>query len=248
MYMMPNKVMLGERLISGALSTTLSVGMVLALTSLSGITPVPEKVSAVMSTFDLAATSPGKKGSETPQQSAAPPKSEAPPPPPLQPEPPAPLQAKAEPPKLAESDRQLAVQEPAGEPARPSQETAMSEARAKPEPQPQPQPQAQAQTQKVAARQADSPAVQRSGGDSSYKAQVWQHLLRYRRSNVVGPGSAFIDFLIKGDGYVADLGIVKSSGSKRFDGEAMQMVRRAQPFPRPPHGMIRAFTFEIKGG
>lgn len=81
----------------------------------------------------------------------------------------------------------------------------------------------------------------------SYGAQIKRHLLRFRRQNTVGPGSAFIRFVILPDGKVDGIGVAQSSGSSRFDREAMQIVRRAVPFPNPPKGNSRSFNFEFTG-
>ncbi|TIX51692.1 energy transducer TonB family protein [Alteraurantiacibacter aquimixticola] len=107
-----------------------------------------------------------------------------------------------------------------------------------------------------ARQQASVPAVASRGGDAqpssstegdSYGASVKQHLLRFRRQNTVGPGSAFIHFTVLLDGKVNGVGVARTSGSSRFDREAMQMVRRAVPFPPPPDGVRRRFNFEITG-
>ncbi|MET1755520.1 TonB family protein [Novosphingobium sp. RD2P27] len=81
----------------------------------------------------------------------------------------------------------------------------------------------------------------------SYGASIKQHLLRFRRQNTVGPGSTFIHFIVLADGTVADVGVAQSSGSSRFDREAMQIVRRAAPFPHPPGGNSRSFNLEFTG-
>ena len=98
-------------------------------------------------------------------------------------------------------------------------------------------------------RQASSAQASAGGGGDgdAYGAAVYAHLMRYRRSNTVGPGAVTIGFTVLADGGVQGIDIVRSSGSGRFDREATQMVRRAAPFPRPPGGCSRAFRFGIKG-
>jgi periplasmic protein TonB len=85
------------------------------------------------------------------------------------------------------------------------------------------------------------------GGSGGYATEVRRHLMRYRRQNTSGAGSAFIRFTVEPDGRCHGIGIARSSGSTRFDHAAMQMVRRAVPFPRPPGGSSRSFNFEITG-
>ncbi|TYC86892.1 energy transducer TonB [Novosphingobium sp. BW1] len=85
------------------------------------------------------------------------------------------------------------------------------------------------------------------GGAAKYAASVMRHLMRYRRQNTVGAGAAYIHFTVIEDGRCRDIGVARSSGSSRFDHAAMQLVRRAAPFPQPPHGQPRSFNFEITG-
>ncbi|WP_243923772.1 TonB family protein [Novosphingobium beihaiensis] len=101
--------------------------------------------------------------------------------------------------------------------------------------------------QDAAERSESSARARAGGGAAGYAAKVRRHLMRYRRQNTVGAGSAFIRFTVLGDGKCRDIGVARTSGSSRFDRAAMQMVRRAVPFPRPPHGASRSFNFEITG-
>ncbi|WP_226632688.1 energy transducer TonB [Novosphingobium profundi] len=89
--------------------------------------------------------------------------------------------------------------------------------------------------------------AQTGGGAAKYAAAVMRHLMRYRRQNTVGAGAAYIHFTVIEDGRCRDIGVARSSGSSRFDHAAMQLVRRAAPFPQPPHGQPRSFNFEITG-
>lgn len=251
MYTAPDKVMLGEKLVSGAASMALAAGMVLALVSVSGTGKTPRKAQQMLSTFDLSASADGDTGSQTasPPPAAQTPPPPPPPPPPKQPETPKPGRVEPAPPDIGAAGASAAQQQAkaasppaeAGKAAQADAGTALAEAENRP-----------------TVRREHPPIVRKQEGGaappsgtaagSSYKAEIWRHLLRYRRPNVVGPGSAFVSFDIDGNGAVTKLGVVQSSGSRRFDDEAMQMVRRAQPFPRPPVGVARAFTFEIKGG
>lgn len=246
MYTAPDKVILGEKLFSGTASITLAAGMVLALVSVSGTGKTPRKAQQMLSTFDLSAAADGDTGSRA---ASPPPASQTPPPPPKQPETPKPGRVEQALLDIGAAGASAAQQEAkaasapakAGKAAQADAGTALAEAESRP-----------------MVRREHPPIVRKQEGGaappsgtaagSSYKTEIWRHLLRYRRPNVVGPGSAFVSFDIDGNGAVTRLGVVQSSGSRRFDDEAMQMVRRAQPFPRPPVGVARAFTFEIKGG
>ncbi|MDB5724129.1 MAG: hypothetical protein JWQ16_883 [Novosphingobium sp.] len=121
------------------------------------------------------------------------------------------------------------------------------------------QRQAQEEARMHAAEQAQSearatasaaPGVRSSvpaGGGGGYKTEIWQHLQRFRRPNSVGAGATLVRFTIDDGGGALNLAVARSSGSSIFDREALQMVRRAAPFPKPPQGAGRVFEFEIKG-
>lgn len=104
---------------------------------------------------------------------------------------------------------------------------------------------APADTQGQAADQSARASV--GGGSAKYASAVMQHLMRYRRQNTVGAGSAYIRFTVVEDGDCRDVSVARTSGSPRFDRAAMQLVRRAVPFPKPPEGHPRSFNFEITG-
>ncbi|PNU06655.1 energy transducer TonB family protein [Novosphingobium guangzhouense] len=82
---------------------------------------------------------------------------------------------------------------------------------------------------------------------SNFKGRIYQHLQRHRRGNTIGAGAALIGFTIEPDGSARTIQVARTSGSSRFDHEAMALVRRASPFPRPPDGTAHSFTFEITG-
>jgi protein TonB len=65
---------------------------------------------------------------------------------------------------------------------------------------------------------------------------VTEHIRRNRRSNAVGAGQAIVKLTIAPDGGLRDLDIYRSSGSTRFDRQALRMARLAAPYPRPPAG------------
>lgn len=86
-----------------------------------------------------------------------------------------------------------------------------------------------------------------NAAESNYKGLVMQHLSRQRRPRASGPGSAFVEFRISARGAVKNIKISKSSGSSRFDREAIIVVKKAAPYPKPPIGVNSAFTVEIEG-
>lgn len=81
----------------------------------------------------------------------------------------------------------------------------------------------------------------------NFKGRIYQHLLRHRRTNTIGSGAVLVGFTIAPDGSAHTIFVARPSGSVRFDREALALVRRAAPFPRPPDGAAHSFTFEITG-
>jgi periplasmic protein TonB len=94
-----------------------------------------------------------------------------------------------------------------------------------------------------------SPAPSEAGNSeySNYAGKVMQHLSRLRRPRASAPGSAHVRFVIAQNGSIRDIEVSDSSGSSRFDREAVSFVKKASPFPPPPAGLNRSFTVEIKG-
>jgi protein TonB len=86
-----------------------------------------------------------------------------------------------------------------------------------------------------------------NAAESNYKGLVMQHLSRQRRPRASSPGSAFVEFRISPRGTVKSISISRSSGSSRFDREAIIVVKKAAPYPKPPVGVNTMFTVEIAG-
>ncbi|SFH43496.1 protein TonB [Palleronia marisminoris] len=145
-----------------------------------------------------------------------------------------------------------------------------------PPPQPEPQrqqptPTRQAQAQPTATQQGNSDRSERAGSQqdtggnasgatgqrqasqagnaaaSNYPGQVMSRLSRVPRPSVRAAGSAVISFAVAGSGGLANVGIARSSGSAALDRAAVQLVRRAAPFPAPPPGAQRSFSITIAG-
>jgi protein TonB len=236
-----NSELMAQRLLSGALSCVFSVGMVLALASLSGAGGRKAEKRNLLVAMDLSqageeasADSAPTEPQEAPPQATAKQKIAAAPPPPM-------LQLGHEPAaQPPPTDRPVDL-------APPSPDIG---AAAKPLPVAPVSPSVPARSHSAAPPASDARPVRAAASGhpgAGYKGEVWRHLQRFRSANVVGPGAAFVSFTIGGGGHVDALGIARSSGSKRFDGEALQMVRRAQPFPPPPPDEPGTFIFEIKG-
>lgn len=81
---------------------------------------------------------------------------------------------------------------------------------------------------------------------SNYAGLVMRKISRMRRPRVDSRGTARVAFRVSSSGSITSIRIAKSSGSAALDKAALQLVRRAAPFPRPPQGAQRSFTVSIK--
>lgn len=95
---------------------------------------------------------------------------------------------------------------------------------------------------------APQSAAQPGNAESmNYAGQVMRHLSRVRRPRAAVAGSAYVNFSISPSGDLENVRIATTSGSKKFDRDALGVVKRAAPFPRPPAGINREFVVEIEG-
>jgi len=78
---------------------------------------------------------------------------------------------------------------------------------------------------------------------TNYAGQVLVHLNRTPPVPLSARGSARVLFEINGDGTLARVDIIDSTGSKEIDRAAKEQVRSAAPFPPPPQGARRRLTF-----
>lgn len=191
-------------------------------------------------------------------------------PPPPEPSPPRPEPVLSPEPQPAPK-KEPAPQKPAPETAPPAPEKPAADA--KPSPAASPERKGQAQTDTTAGEQEQpdtEPAPRETGkaaskpsedtqaptatadtpgnaASSNYKGLVMAHISRIPRPRASSPGSAHVSFTVSSSGAVEQIGISKSSGSSRFDREAMKLVRQAAPFPSPPAGVNRTFEIKIEG-
>ena len=106
------------------------------------------------------------------------------------------------------------------------------------------------QQQATAARAAPRQAAAAAPGNaaaSNYPGQVMQRIQRVRRARVNARGTAVVAFTIAPGGGLAGVQIARASGSAALDQAALDHIRRAAPFPAPPQGAQRQFSFEFVG-
>lgn len=82
-----------------------------------------------------------------------------------------------------------------------------------------------------------------NAGETNYAGRVLVHLNRSLTVKVTGYGAAWVFFQINPDGSLASVSIIDSNGSQELRNAAIQQVRNAAPFPRPPDGKSRQLTF-----
>ncbi|MCV6592852.1 MAG: TonB family protein [Silicimonas sp.] len=83
---------------------------------------------------------------------------------------------------------------------------------------------------------------------SNYAGKVHRKIQRVRKPRVSGRAKVWIRFSIKPNGGLASISLVKGSGSARLDRAALQVIRKAAPFPKPPPGAQRSFKIPIEFG
>ncbi|HLN07705.1 MAG TPA: energy transducer TonB [Xanthobacteraceae bacterium] len=100
----------------------------------------------------------------------------------------------------------------------------------------------------VVAEQAAAPVAAQAERPSSQTIISWQrqlvaHLERHKRYPPRAHGEqgvASVAFIVDREGRVSGIRIVRSSGSAALDDETLAMIRRAQPLPVPPDGILDA--------
>ncbi|MEM6825815.1 MAG: TonB family protein [Pseudomonadota bacterium] len=105
-------------------------------------------------------------------------------------------------------------------------------------------------TDATSTRQSASSGQSTASGNaaaSNYAGEVMRRISRVRKPRVNVRGTAVIRFSVSSSGGIAALSIAKSSGSNRLDSAALDVIKKAAPFPTPPPGAGRDFRIEIEG-
>jgi periplasmic protein TonB len=105
---------------------------------------------------------------------------------------------------------------------------------------PAPRTSAPIHTRTAPARTAAVPRRASSGSSAasiaSWRSQVYAHLVRYKpgTTSADGSGTVSLSFTINRSGSIVSSRLSGSTGSSTLDQKALEMVRRANPFPAPP--------------
>lgn len=92
-------------------------------------------------------------------------------------------------------------------------------------------------------------AQKRSGNAaaSNYPGRVMARISSVGRPRANARGTAVIRFTIGSNGGLSAAGVSQSSGSRRLDSAALNIIHRAAPFPKPPSGARRSYSINIAG-
>lgn len=89
--------------------------------------------------------------------------------------------------------------------------------------------------------------VQGNAAVSNYPGEVLRVIQRTRQARSPSRGRALVVFSVGNRGELAAASIAQSSGHPGLDRVALDHIRRAAPFPPPPPGAQRQFSFEFIG-
>ncbi|MFN4098856.1 MAG: energy transducer TonB [Pararhodobacter sp.] len=103
---------------------------------------------------------------------------------------------------------------------------------------------AAAQSAARTAAQAQAPG---NADVSNYPGEVMRRIQRVRQARVNARGSSVVAFTIADGGGLASATLARASGNAALDSAALDHIRRAAPFPAPPPGAQRRFSFEFVG-
>ncbi|MBC7906247.1 MAG: energy transducer TonB [Rhodospirillaceae bacterium] len=78
-----------------------------------------------------------------------------------------------------------------------------------------------------------------------YSAMVWGRIMRFKPDRARYPGKVTVRFTIAGDGSLVSADISEPSGIPALDQLALDVVRRAAPFPSPPAEVDTPVAFNI---
>jgi len=98
-----------------------------------------------------------------------------------------------------------------------------------------------------AARSAPQASAPGNAEVSNYPGEVMRRIQRVRQARVSSRGTAVVAFTVADGGGLASATLARASGSAELDNAALDHIRRAAPFPAPPPGAQRRFSFEFVG-
>ncbi len=104
-----------------------------------------------------------------------------------------------------------------------------------------------AQAASPAPARAQNPNAQGNAAASNYPGEVLRRIQRTRQARSPARGLVLVSFTVGYNGGLASVVVARSSGHSGLDQTALDHIRRAAPFPPPPAGAQRQFSFEFVG-
>ncbi|SDW52468.1 energy transducer TonB family protein [Roseicitreum antarcticum] len=80
---------------------------------------------------------------------------------------------------------------------------------------------------------------------SNYPGEVLRRIQRVRQARSPARGRVMVAFTVASGGDLTVVSVAQSSGNRALDQLALAHIRRAAPFPAPPPGARRQFSFEF---
>lgn len=105
------------------------------------------------------------------------------------------------------------------------------------------------QSQTKSNRQGSRSAHATASGNAAatnYPGVVSRHLSRVRKPSMNRRGASVVSFTVSASGGLGGASIARSSGIAKLDNAALDVIRRAAPFPPPPAGARRNFSIQIE--
>ena len=90
-------------------------------------------------------------------------------------------------------------------------------------------------------------SAQGNAAASNYPGEVLRRIQRTRQARSPARGTVLVAFAVGNNGGLASVSVARSSGHAALDQTALDHIRRAAPFPPPPTGAQRQFSFEFVG-
>lgn len=95
-----------------------------------------------------------------------------------------------------------------------------------------------------------SAAAKAKGGTQSpaaYAKAVMKKVRSTRKKAGAGKGTVVVGFTVAADGQLAGVEVLKGAGNPELEQVALDHIWRASPFPPPPEGAGRSYSFEFVG-
>lgn len=100
------------------------------------------------------------------------------------------------------------------------------------------------------AKAQGKPVAKGDGGQAekaTYGALVMRKIANTRKRTTGQHGTVIVAFSIAQNGQLGSVTVARSSGAADLDAMGVDHVRRAAPFPAPPHGIDARFSVAFKG-